>query len=40
MFYAAGGGEQYKDIAYRNLTWMTCHIADDGYLAEVTGYYK
>lgn len=40
MFYAAGGGEQYKDIAYRNLTWMMYHIDDDGCPAEITGYYQ
>ncbi len=30
MFYAAGGGDRYKEIAYRNLTWMTYFIDDDG----------
>jgi hypothetical protein len=30
MFYAAGGGERYKEIAYRNLNWMTYFIDDDG----------
>jgi ketosteroid isomerase-like protein len=30
MFYAAGGGERYKEIAYRNLTWMMYFIDDDG----------
>jgi hypothetical protein len=30
MFYAAGGGEQYKEMAYRNLTWMTYFIDNDG----------
>ena len=40
MFYAAGGGEQYKEMAYRNLTWMMYHIDSDGCPAELTGYYK
>lgn len=30
LFYAAGGGEQYREIAYRNLNWMTYFIDDDG----------
>jgi len=30
MFYAAGGGEQYKEMAYRNLIWMTYYIDKDG----------
>jgi hypothetical protein len=30
MFYAAGGGEQYKELAYRNLIWMTYYIDKDG----------
>ncbi|MBI5091081.1 MAG: hypothetical protein HZB26_01395 [Candidatus Hydrogenedentes bacterium] len=30
MFYAAGGGEQYKEMAYRNLAWMTYFIDKDG----------
>ncbi len=37
MFYAAGGGEKYKDIAYRNLTWMMYHIDKDGCPAHQTG---
>jgi hypothetical protein len=37
MFYAAGGGDQYKDMAYRNLTWMTYHIDSDGCPAHQTG---
>jgi hypothetical protein len=30
MFYAAGGGEKYKDMAYRNLNWITYAIDEDG----------
>ena len=30
MFYAAGGGEKYKDMAYRNLNWITYAIDKDG----------
>ncbi len=37
MFYAAGGGEKYRDMAYRNLTWMTYHIDQDGCPTELTG---
>ncbi|MBI5090853.1 MAG: hypothetical protein HZB26_00235 [Candidatus Hydrogenedentes bacterium] len=36
MFYAAGGGEQYKEMAYRNLTWMVYHIDKDGCPAHQT----
>jgi hypothetical protein len=34
MFYAAGGGEAYKDMAYRNLNWMLYHIDNDGCPAQ------
>lgn len=37
MFYAAGGGEKYEEIAYRNLTWMIYHIDKDGCPAHQTG---
>jgi hypothetical protein len=40
MFYAAGGGERYREIAYRNLTWMMYHIDDDGCPAHLTGDAK
>jgi len=30
MFYAAGGGEKYREIAYRNLNWVTYFIDADG----------
>ena len=36
LFYAAGGGDQYKEIAYRNLTWMVYHIDQDGCPAHMT----
>lgn len=37
MFYAAGGGEKYKEMAYRNLVWMAYHIDVDGCPAHQTG---
>ncbi len=37
LFYAAGGGEKYRGIAYRNLTWMVYHIDKDGCPTERTG---
>lgn len=37
MFYAAGGGEQFRELAYRNLTWMVYHIDRDGCPTERTG---
>ncbi|MCK9638397.1 MAG: hypothetical protein M0R39_00685 [Prolixibacteraceae bacterium] len=30
MFYAAGGGERYREIALRNLNWVTYFIDSDG----------
>lgn len=30
LFYAAGGGEKYKEMALRNLNWMTYFVDDDG----------
>ncbi|MBI4556255.1 MAG: hypothetical protein HY706_01610 [Candidatus Hydrogenedentes bacterium] len=36
LFYAVGGGEPYKDMAYRNLTWMMYHIDQDGCPAHLT----
>lgn len=30
LFYAAGGGSPYKEIAFRNLNWMTYFIDSDG----------
>lgn len=40
MFYAAGGGEKYKDIAYRNLTWVSYFIREDGVACDQTGEPK
>lgn len=40
MFYAAGGGEQYRDIAFRNLTWMTYFIREDGVVCDQTSEYQ
>ncbi len=34
LFYAAGGGEAYKDIAFRNLNWMSYFIDNDGCPAQ------
>jgi hypothetical protein len=30
LFYAAGGGDEYREIALRNLNWVTYFIDDDG----------
>jgi len=40
MFYAAGGGEKYKEIAYRNLTWVSYFIREDGVVCDQTGEPK
>ncbi len=37
MFYAAGGGEKYKEIAYRNLNWVSYFIDSDGGPAALCG---
>ena len=37
MFYAAGGGEMYRDMAFRNLTWITYFIREDGVVCDQTG---
>jgi hypothetical protein len=37
MFYAASGGEVYKEIAYRNLNWVTYFIDADGGPAALCG---
>jgi hypothetical protein len=37
MFYAAGGGEEYKEIAYRNLNWVSYFIDSDGCPAALCG---
>jgi len=37
MFYAAGGGEKYKEIAYRNLNWVSYFIDNDGGPAALCG---
>ncbi len=39
MFYAAGGGEKYRDIAFRNLSWMTYFIREDGIVCDQTGHW-
>lgn len=40
MFYAAGGGEQYRDLAFRNLSWMTYFIREDGVVCDQTGEWN
>jgi hypothetical protein len=37
MFYAAGGGEKYRGIAYRNLNWVSYFIDGDGGPAALCG---
>jgi len=37
MFYAAGGGEVYREIAYRNLNWVSYFIDSDGGPAALCG---
>ena len=37
MFYAAGGGEQYRDMAFRTLSWITYFIREDGVVCDQTG---
>ena len=37
MFYAAGGGEKYRDLAFGNLSWMTYFIREDGVVCDQTG---
>jgi glycerophosphoryl diester phosphodiesterase len=40
MFYAAGGGEQYREMAFRNLSWMTYFIREDGVVCDQTGEWN
>jgi len=37
MFYAAGGGEKYREIALRNLNWVSYFIDSDGGPAALCG---
>ena len=39
LLYAATGNESYRDIAFRNLTWMTYFIREDGIVCDQTGEY-
>ena len=39
MFYAAGGGEKYREIAFRNLSWITYFIREDGIVCDQTGEF-
>ena len=40
MFYAAGGGEQYREMAFRNLSWITYFIREDGVVCDQTGEWN
>jgi glycerophosphoryl diester phosphodiesterase len=40
MFYAAGGGDQYKEMAFRNLSWITYFIREDGVVCDQTGEWN
>ncbi|MDP2336995.1 MAG: glycerophosphodiester phosphodiesterase family protein [Bacteroidota bacterium] len=40
MFYAAGGGDQYREMAFRNLSWMTYFIREDGIVCDQTGEWS
>ncbi len=40
MFYAAGGGEQYREMAFRNLSWITYFIREDGAICDQTGEWS
>lgn len=40
MFYADGGGEQYRDLAFRNLSWITYFIREDGVVCDQTGEWN
>ena len=40
LYYAAGGGDEYGEIAFRNLTWMAYHIDEDGCPGEITGFFR
>jgi glycerophosphoryl diester phosphodiesterase len=37
MFYTAGGGEKYREMAFRNLSWITYFIREDGVVCDQTG---
>jgi len=39
MFYAAGGGEKYGEMAFRNLSWITYFIREDGIVCDQTGVW-
>src|SRR4030095_2236756 len=40
MFYSAGGGEQYREMAFRNLSWITYFIREDGVVCDQTGEWN
>ena len=40
LFYKATGNEEYRDNAFRNLTWMTYFIREDGIVCDQTGVYN
>ncbi|NOX64859.1 MAG: hypothetical protein GXO85_03445 [Chlorobi bacterium] len=37
LFYKATGNTEYRDIAFRNLSWMTYFIREDGIVCDQTG---
>jgi hypothetical protein len=39
MFYAAGGGEKYRETAFRNLSLITYFIREDGVVCDQTGEF-
>jgi glycerophosphoryl diester phosphodiesterase len=40
MFYGAGGGEKYKEMAFRTLSWITYFIREDGVVCDQTGEWN
>jgi glycerophosphoryl diester phosphodiesterase len=39
LLYAATGNEEYREKAFRNLSWMTYFIREDGIVCDQTGEY-
>ena len=39
LLYSATGNEEYRDIAFRNLSWITYFIREDGIVCDQTGEY-
>lgn len=40
LLYAATGKEEYREKAFRNLSWMTYFIREDGIVCDQTGEYQ